>query len=144
MSIQSATFSNCAVFIPHLTTAKVIKVYDGDSITVASFFHDGVYRFNIRIYGIDCPEIRSEKRIALIVRDELSQLIMGATVCLTVRGYDKYGRLLADIEYGGIDVAKWLLSRRYAVPYTGGKKTQVDWDNHIHPRGWRRFFRLKR
>ena len=52
------------IFIPPVSIAKVIKVYDGDTITVASRLpftderKDIIWRFSVRLNGIDCPEIR--------------------------------------------------------------------------------------
>jgi endonuclease YncB( thermonuclease family) len=38
---------------------------------------------------------------------------------------EKYGRVLADVYLGDLHVNKWLLDNKYAVPYSGGKKTEV-------------------
>jgi endonuclease YncB( thermonuclease family) len=147
MSVDNATFSNCKPFVPKITSGKVVKVYDGDSITVASFLHDDVYRFSIRISGIDCPEITSkiDNKVACIVRDELSTVLLNKVVELNVHGNDKYGRLLADVSVGNTDIGKWLVAKRYAVPYSGRtKKSPPNWEEYIQPRGWRRWFRVRR
>ena len=60
---------------------RVIKVYDGDTITIASklpFINSPLYRLSVRLNGIDTPEIRGktedEKTAAKNVKDELSKL----------------------------------------------------------------------
>lgn len=39
--------------------AKVIKVYDGDTITVVFNYNNKYYKWNCRLNGIDTPEIKS-------------------------------------------------------------------------------------
>ena len=60
----------------------VIKVYDGDTITIAAklpYIESPLYRFPVRLNGIDAPEIKGktddEKIAAKQARDALSQLI---------------------------------------------------------------------
>ena len=49
-------------FIAPINSGRVIKVYDGDTITVASKIpglkKSPIYKFSIRLNGIDCPEMR--------------------------------------------------------------------------------------
>ena len=54
-------------FIPPISGGVVIKVYDGDTITIASklpYKKSPLYRFSVRLNGIDSPEIKgvSKKR----------------------------------------------------------------------------------
>ena len=58
---------------------RVIKVYDGDTITIASklpFKESPLYRLSVRLNGIDTPEIKGknedEKTAAKITRDALA------------------------------------------------------------------------
>ena len=49
-------------FIPNIKNCTVVSVYDGDTITIASslpFINSPIYRWSLRIYGIDCPEMKS-------------------------------------------------------------------------------------
>ena len=62
---------------------RVIKVYDGDTITIASklpFDNSPLYRLSVRLNGIDTPEIKGktedEKTAAKQARDALSNLIL--------------------------------------------------------------------
>ena len=66
---------------------RVIKVYDGDTITIATklpYKDSPLYRFPIRLKGIDTAEIKSknenEKKNAKIARDALSELILHKNV----------------------------------------------------------------
>ena len=90
-----------SVFIPPLKTGKVIKVYDGDTITIASrvpgLYNSPIYKFSVRLNGIDSPEMKGkneeEKEIAVKARDALSGRIMGEEVRLENVQTEKYGRL---------------------------------------------------
>lgn len=53
-------------FVPPITYGKVVKVYDGDTITIASklpYIASPIYNFHVRLNGIDAPEIRSKNEI---------------------------------------------------------------------------------
>tara|TARA_Y100000996_G_scaffold388955_1_gene348962 strand:+ start:4257 stop:4712 length:456 start_codon:yes stop_codon:yes gene_type:complete len=122
------------IFKPDITSGYVIKVYDGDTITIASKLNrqTPIYRWRIRILGIDCPEIKTkndtEKKVAIIARDTLSKMILHKKVNLKNISYDKYGRILCDVYYKKILISKWLLDKKLAVTYDGGtKKTPNCW-----------------
>jgi len=118
----------------------VIKVYDGDTITIAArlpYPESPMYRFAVRLTGIDSPELRgkspAEKAAAVVARDALSARVLGHVVELRNTGCEKYGRLLADVylpdaslaEHGSqssLHINSWMLTNGYAVPYDGGKK----------------------
>jgi micrococcal nuclease len=107
-------------------TAKVVKVYDGDTITVV-FKHNHEYnKWNCRIYGIDTPEIKTknaeEKKQAIIVRDYLRDKILDKIVTLECMGFDKYGRLLANVFYNDKNIADAMIENNYAKAYFGGTK----------------------
>ena len=60
---NNPTWDNTVPFVPKIKSAKVIKVYDGDTITIAykiSIFDRKYYRFSVRLARIDCPEIRTK------------------------------------------------------------------------------------
>ena len=110
---------------------RVIKVYDGDTITIASklpFVESPLYRLSVRLNGIDTPEIKGktedEKSAAKQARDMLSNLILNKYVTLHNIQTEKYGRILADVFYGEVHLNNWLVNGRYAVKYDGGTKKQ--------------------
>ncbi len=102
--------------------AKCIKVYDGDSITVL-FKHDGrIRKFSVRMLGYDTPEIRkpAERKDAIIARDHLSRMIKDKIIRLECGKYDKYGRILAVVFLGNLNINNEMLPFGHA--YHGGKK----------------------
>ena len=122
-------YNHTVEFVPPIDYGKVVKVYDGDTITVAArlpYSASHVYRFHIRLSGIDTPEIKgkseAEKVIAAKARDALHELVYGKLVIVSNRKTEKYGRILADIWLGNIHVNQWLLDKGYAVKYDGGTK----------------------
>jgi endonuclease YncB( thermonuclease family) len=130
---ENITYSNTSAFIPKIDIGKVVKVYDGDTITVASklpFIDSPIYRFSVRLSGIDTPELKTsnenEKKHAIIARDALSELINGKIVHLQNVSTEKYGRLLADIYIDDIHVNKWMIDQKYGVEYDGGTKQKWD------------------
>ena len=127
--LTDAKWDNTVPFVPPITSGMVIKVYDGDTITIAAklpYDESPVYRFQVRLAGIDCPEIKGpttvEKELAKKARDALSSIVMGKIVYLTNVGTEKYGRLLADVYYENLHINKWMLDNKYAYPYDGGTK----------------------
>jgi endonuclease YncB( thermonuclease family) len=127
-------------FIPPIDHGIVIKVYDGDTITIASklpYDKSPIYSFSVRLNGIDCPEIKGkndkEKQCAQIAKNSLSDLILDKTVTLKNLDIEKYGRILADVYINDIHVNQYMLDHRLAVGYDGGTKiTPTDWmDYHL-------------
>jgi endonuclease YncB( thermonuclease family) len=110
--------------------AKVISVYDGDSIKVIFPLNGEYFRWSCRLNGVDTPEIRTknlkEKEMGLKVRDLLREKILDKIVTLKCGELDKYGRLLIDITYENENINKWLIDNNYAYEYTGG--TKKSWD----------------
>lgn len=127
-------------FVAPVTGGQVVKVYDGDTITIASklpYDSSPMYRFSVRLNGIDTPEIKGKneegKTLAKKARDELSKLIMNKEVTLENVQTEKYGRILADVHCEGIHLNNWLVEQRYAVKYDGGTKViPLSWmDYHL-------------
>lgn len=120
-------------FIDQIKIAKVVDVYDGDTITIIMDVHGHYYKFRVRLYGIDCPEIKPSKDIdhrdlhiksANKVKDILIMLILNRNVKILCKNFDKYGRLLVIVIYEGINVNDFLLENKLAKRYDG--KTKID------------------
>jgi micrococcal nuclease len=127
-------------FVPPVENGIVIKVYDGDTITIASKlpYRDSLlYRFSVRLNGIDCPEIKGknefEKECAQIAKDEVTKLTLNKVVNLKNIQTEKYGRILADVYIDELHLNKHMLEKRLAVSYDGGTKNI--------PRNWMDYYR---
>ena len=130
--LQNVTYEKSTTFIPPVTKGKVVKVYDGDTITVASRIMNSkkVYRFSVRLNGIDSPEIKGktveEKTAAIKSRDALKDIIFGQIVVLKDVKTEKYGRLLATVYHNNVNMNNWMLENNLAIPYDGGKKIEFE------------------
>lgn len=121
---RDLTYETTIPFIPPVKKGRVIKVYDGDTITIGTYVYGTAYRFSVRLLGIDTPEMKGpHKDKAILARDELYQLIFHKKVVLKNVSLEKYGRLLADVYVDGIHVNAWMKQKGHAVDYFGGKKT---------------------
>ncbi len=138
---QDLNVKELPVFIPPINSGRVIKVYDGDTITVASKIpnlkNSQIYKFSVRLNGIDTPEIKGsnedEKNIAIKARDALSKKIMDKDVYLKNVKTEKYGRLLCDVYLGNESLNQWMLDQRYAVKYDGGTKNcPISWEKYYN------------
>jgi|UniRef100_A0A6C0I740 endonuclease YncB( thermonuclease family) len=103
---------------------RVVSLYDGDTLTIALNVFTGIYKFSVRMSGIDTCEIKSKndknKEMACNARSRLLSLVTGKDVSemtplndrkkinlylnkgmyfvwVECQDFDKYGRLLANI-----------------------------------------------
>ena len=120
-------------FIPPITGGYVIKVYDGDTITIAAklpYPESPLYRFQVRLAGIDCPEIKGktpeEKALAQKAKHEVENLILHKQIILKNNQTEKFGRILADVyTIDNIHINSYLLDKQLAYKYDG--KTKKEW-----------------
>ena len=105
----------------HKCHAKVVHVYDGDTIHLVFEFLGQMFKWHTRIAHVDTPELKTknqdEKKMGYEVRDKLRELIDGKLVDIVCLDFDKYGRVLAEITYNGVRVDEWLITNGYAKSY---------------------------
>jgi micrococcal nuclease len=125
-NLVDCTYANTPVFNfkDKEFEAKCVKVYDGDTVTMAFMVFGEYYKFNIRMYGYDSPELKSELDAAkaLEAREFLAATILDKTVLLKCGKYDKYGRVLGIVYLNGVDINSTMISNGHGKPYYGGKK----------------------
>ena len=118
--------------------AKVIKITDGDSIRMDIDLGFGVHLLgnsgrgmDIRLFGIDCPEVRTrcraEKAHGLLAKACVQEhLQVGETYQITTREQGKFGRYLAIICLSKRRTINDLLVKSLlAVPYHGQNKKEI-------------------
>lgn len=138
---KNIKYEDTKVYIPPIDYVYVCKVYDGDTFTIATKMpgSNEIYRFSVRIKGIDCPELRTknseEKEIAIIARDYLKSLIENNNNMVNLKNisYDKYGRLCSDVYIKDVCVKDKMLDNHLAVEYNGGTK--------ILPLSWKDYYK---
>lgn len=130
VDLEGATYAGTKEFVPRPRIGKVVRVYDGDTVWIASSSSE---RHSCRLYGIDCAEMRSkdvtERQEANAARSFLLKILPeDGMVCMAVQGRDKYGRLLVRLStFQHEDISRSMLNAGYAVPYDGGTKAVTDW-----------------
>jgi endonuclease YncB( thermonuclease family) len=150
MSSAPITLNDCTVdnippfnFDGQEFQAKCIKVYDGDTITVAMKILNKFYKFNIRMLGYDAPELKSkrdeERARARKARDFLTELVLNKIIFIRCGKFDKYGRILGtvlckpsvaiagEIIYIGTgtkNINELMCEQDFCRPYTGGHRDE--------------------
>lgn len=130
-----ATYDNTKDQIYTFTKAKVIKIYDGDTFWIAAEHNGEIVKFQVRLYGVDCAEIKSsekkERDLAKQAKDYVVSKILDRIVDINVLNNkmlngkkirEKYGRLLARIKVDGVDLSEEMIRLSYARSYLGGHK----------------------
>ena len=95
--------------------AHVVKVHDGDTITLRTTFRD--FDFPLRFKDIDAPEMNAGGEIA---RDWLIEQIEGQDVQIKIdrkTRVGKYGRLLGKVISKGLDMGEAEIRLGYAVKF---------------------------
>tara|TARA_Y100000748_G_C15502950_1_gene490804 strand:- start:2278 stop:2703 length:426 start_codon:yes stop_codon:yes gene_type:complete len=107
--------------------ARVVSVYDGDTITIVMRLHLRHYQFKCRLVGIDTPELRTrnekEKQMGYQAKQYLVELIDKQLIQVQCQGLDKYGRLLILPYIHGDNVCELMIQKGWAQRYDGGTKT---------------------
>ena len=111
---------------------RVIKVYDGDTITLQD-------KRRVRFLGIDTPELAERQPFAEEAKQYTKEQCLGKDVYISFEPgserTDKYGRLLAWIWVGQgvgyLNLNEALVSQGYATVYTPGKRKLQNYDKLI-------------
>lgn len=98
--------------------AYAVQVHDGDTLRVCFRDRGAIVQWPVRLAGVDAPELREAAGPA--ARDALRALVFDGArprrLTLVPAGFDKYGRLLAQVRVGGQDAAAALLARGLGRP----------------------------
>lgn len=105
---------------------KVVRVADGDTLTVAT--RDG-RKVQVRLYGIDAPEVRHEgtpgQAGGVEARQALKALTQGRWVRVEVLDVDTHGRSVGFVTERGVNINlvmvregwAWAYRRYLSAPY---------------------------
>ena len=133
------------------TNCKILKVYDGDTLWLAIYKHDKIYKYKCRMMNYDSPEMKPplkqvgrdlEIKAAKASKEYLETLLKDRYVTAEFFGYCKYGRPLVNLyiyntskSLCGKDnytnpqcVNDIMISSKHGYPYTGGKKQEFSKD----------------
>ena len=114
--------------------AKVVDVYDGDTITVSIINNFTIQKHKLRMLGYDSPEMKPRLNIpnraeeiekAKQAKNFLSNLILHKVVLADINGFDKYGRLLGTIFHDTKNINQVMLDNGHGYVYNGGTKRKA-------------------
>ena len=103
--------------------ATVVRVHDGDTVTLSTDFRD--FLFPLRLLDIDAPEMNEGGEKA---RDWLRGRILDKIVQIKINRknrVDKYGRLLGKVMYLGMDMGELELMFQLATPFKSRREHQI-------------------
>jgi endonuclease YncB( thermonuclease family) len=132
-NLKEVELKDCKKFIPDIRYGKIVKIYDGDTITIGTKIKGIYYKFSVRLPRVDTPELKSkdiiEKQAGELVRDKVYENFMNKIVELKNIDYDKFGRILAEVIIldKNINLSDWILKNNYGTNYLGGTKEKKDW-----------------
>lgn len=98
---------------------KVVKVSDGDTITVLT---SDKTQYKIRLNDIDAPE--KKQAFGNKSKDNLAKYIAGKTIIVQYQKKDKYKRILGTIYYNNIDINLKQVKDGFAWVYKKYSKNQ--------------------
>jgi Micrococcal nuclease (thermonuclease) homologs len=101
----------------NLKTGYVIKVYDGDTVTLED-------KTRLRLYGIDAPELKQKG--GKFSQENLYNKIYNKKIQYEVISTDRYGRNVAKIYYKGEYINKYMLESGSAWWYEEYSKNDKD------------------
>jgi micrococcal nuclease len=101
--------------------ATVDRVIDGDTVDVLADLGFGIsHKIRLRLARVDAPETDTPdgKRVKQLVMDTLPK---GTSCLITTAKGDKYGRWIAELRVGQVNISDWLLDAGLAKLYEGAK-----------------------
>jgi len=93
---------------PHSFTAKVVKIADGDTITVLL----DKTQHKIRLEGIDAPE--RKQAFGTKARQALADKVFGGTVRVEWKKRDRYKRIIGRVYLGDRDISQEMVKDGWA------------------------------
>lgn len=91
---------------------KVIKIIDGDTITLLTYSNSQI---KIRLNAIDAPE--KKQPFGTKSKQYLADMIFSKNVTVQTFGNDRYGRIIGDIYYNNVNVNYEMVKAGYAWMY---------------------------
>jgi len=98
---------------------KLLRIIDADTIEAAIFLGFNVsIKKRIRLIGINAPEIRTKdpniKQKGLDAKAFLESLFKSKDLIIKSKGFDKYGRCLAEVFVDNINIGEELIKEGHA------------------------------
>lgn len=121
------------------TEAKVVDIYDGDTLRIAFYYKDEIVQTSCRCLDYDAPEMKlpklsknatskeqedreTLKNFAIKAKERLSGMLKNELVTINFFKNDLYGRPLVKIFVDGKYINQEMINEGYGKPYGGGHK----------------------
>jgi micrococcal nuclease len=96
-------------------TGRVVRVADGDTITVLKESSSSKEQVKVRFYGIDCPERKQD--FGAKAKAFTSDMVFGQLVAVEDMDRDRYGRTVGLVSIHGMSLNEELISEGLAWVY---------------------------
>ena len=104
--------------------ATVIKVHDGDTITLQ--WEERTFNFPLRIINIDAPELNVKGGAE--AKSHLQELIENEEVEIIIdpnQRTEKWGRVLGDVLSKGLKMSEEMINSGHALPFERRREAQI-------------------
>jgi len=137
-TLQKFTFAGI------VTKAKVVDVYDGDTVTIVFYHNNQPIKDSFRMLGYDAPEMKPRLNVpnrelhmqaARVAREKLLSHVTGKLVWVRFTEEEKYGRLMGEMFHissksedkflgNEQNINDWMIKEGYGKAYDGGHKSE--------------------
>ena len=112
--VVSASVLYEEITVPQETQGKILKVYDGDTITILNNNNE---KIRIRLFGLDAPE--SNQSFGNISTKNLQTLCpIDSIANVKIKDKDKYGRIVGIVFCDGVNVNANQVKNGFAWAYS--------------------------
>ncbi len=134
LSLPTYADDSCKHDASNFRCVKYVRNYDADTVTFnVTNVHPLIgEKINVRVNGVDTPEIRTknrcEKQKARNAKKLVANLFKNAKrIDLENIHRGKYFRIVADIKIDGKSLTYYSIKNGLAYSYDGGTKKKMDW-----------------
>jgi len=127
LALSLSILCSCSRETPKSLSGKVVKIADGDTITILDAQN---VQHKIRLQGIDAPEHRQD--FGQVSREHLANLVFGKYVRIEFEKADRYGRLVGKVWADGNDECLEQLKAGLAWHYKEYEREQPAADRQLY------------
>lgn len=127
LAVSLALLLASAALYAETLTGKVIKIADGDTITILDRDNQ---QYRVRVAGIDAPERKQPYYEAS--KQNLASLAFGRIATVEWKKHDKYRRIVGHVRVGGEDVGLAQVRAGLAWWYRDFARDQTPGDRKLY------------
>lgn len=112
--LENISLEECEDYWPDISKAKILRAIDGDTVVIGTAERK---KFTIRLYGINCEELKSKSKRAIDAKNFTSEFVGIIVTVQLIKKKESFGRLLAIIHTHRGDLSQLLLNANLADKY---------------------------